>query len=376
MANIFASQKQHSLFPITGGSNSSPRISKDDYRLFYQEERALFTFLYMIMQKEVIESMLVIGFLIWLEREGYTSYNLVQKMVNRLTVEVITLIVDHIVICLKLMQTNNSSNNKAYNTLASCCDISLLESFLDRKSIHLEEFYHNGDLVFEQVFCIGREVCVKAFDDIILDQSVRRSGGKPSMMIQFPRDATVRCLVDANQFMRTCMEYQQMGSSSSSSGGTYNNIHHQYAALVPPITDSLSTNLRQKKAYDGSRALSLVIRDQEEDQEQVVPPEDRTIFLTFSKGYPIPENEVREYFTRMFGAFIISIHMQSVDPDDQPLYARIVARSPSMVRAVVERDGPHGKSKYTINGKHVWARKFVPRTSSSSHCRESTLHYS
>lgn len=66
----------------------------------------------------------------------------------------------------------------------------------------------------------------------------------------------------------------------------------------------------------------------------------------------------------MYGDFIESIFMQPVDPENQPLFARIVARSPSMVSVVVDRDGTDGKSKYYINGKHVWARKYVKRTSS------------
>ncbi|KAM0039192.1 hypothetical protein Hdeb2414_s0012g00379221 [Helianthus debilis subsp. tardiflorus] len=67
---------------------------------------------------------------------------------------------------------------------------------------------------------------------------------------------------------------------------------------------------------------------------------------------------------RMFGDFIETIFMQPVEADNQPLFARIVARSPSMVSAVVDRDGSDGKSKYYINGKHVWARKYVKRTPS------------
>lgn len=64
---------------------------------------------------------------------------------------------------------------------------------------------------------------------------------------------------------------------------------------------------------------------------------------------------------RMFGDIVESVHMQPVEPENQSLFARIVARCPSMVKAVVERDGPHGKSKFNINGKHVWARKYVMR---------------
>lgn len=67
---------------------------------------------------------------------------------------------------------------------------------------------------------------------------------------------------------------------------------------------------------------------------------------------------------RMFGDFIESIYMQPVEGDNQPLFARIVAKNACMVRAVVDRDGGVGKSKYYINGKHVWARKYVKRTPS------------
>ncbi|MFS7964620.1 hypothetical protein Hanom_Chr08g00752471 [Helianthus anomalus] len=64
----------------------------------------------------------------------------------------------------------------------------------------------------------------------------------------------------------------------------------------------------------------------------------------------------------MFGDIIQSLHMQPVEAGTQPLFARIVVRNPSSLKAVIGKDGLQGKSKYVINGKHVWARKFVPRT--------------
>ncbi|CAI9108869.1 OLC1v1008569C1 [Oldenlandia corymbosa var. corymbosa] len=84
-------------------------------------------------------------------------------------------------------------------------------------------------------------------------------------------------------------------------------------------------------------------------------PDERTIFLTFSRGYPISANEVQEFFTKKFGDFIENIHMQQVAENEQVLFARVVARAPAFVNAVVEG----GKAKYSINRKHVWARKYV-----------------
>ncbi|XP_071922299.1 uncharacterized protein [Coffea arabica] len=96
------------------------------------------------------------------------------------------------------------------------------------------------------------------------------------------------------------------------------------------------------------------------EENDVVSPDERTIFLTFSKGYPISETEVREFFIRKFGDFIEAIQTQEVPPNEQILYARIVARSASALDAVVEG----GRAKYTINGKHVWARKYVRKQKS------------
>ncbi|XVE70711.1 hypothetical protein DITRI_Ditri10aG0092600 [Diplodiscus trichospermus] len=76
-------------------------------------------------------------------------------------------------------------------------------------------------------------------------------------------------------------------------------------------------------------------------QDNEVPPEDRTMFVTFSKGIPIE-----------------SLHMQEVRPDKQSLFARIFCHSASAIEVIL--DG-RGKAKFTVNGNHVWARKFVPK---------------
>ncbi|XP_012077535.2 uncharacterized protein LOC105638353 [Jatropha curcas] len=89
-----------------------------------------------------------------------------------------------------------------------------------------------------------------------------------------------------------------------------------------------------------------------------VPEEERTMFVTFSKGYPVEAWEVREFFTRRFGDCIESLHMQEVESQQQSLFARIVFNSPSIIQVILSG---LDKAKFNINGKHVWARKFVPK---------------
>lgn len=49
--------------------------------------------------------------------------------------------------------------------------------------------------------------------------------------------------------------------------------------------------------------------------------------------------------------------MQEVGDDEQVLYARMVARSAAVIDPIVGGN----KAKYSINGKHVWARKYVKK---------------
>ncbi|KAL8231992.1 hypothetical protein R6Q57_001770 [Mikania cordata] len=183
------------------------KISKDEYQIFYKGERSLIRILLVSNHREVVESTLVIGFLLWLERERYTSSKLARMFVNSLSLNVINQVADEVGICINFMKKN--VNNKS-------CNISHLQCFLDRKSIHLEDLYYNGDSIFQEVSCIANDVSDKAFDDIL----------EP-----FIKHGEIRV-----------------------------------------------THPRMKA--------------------NVVPPDDRTIFLTFSKGYPLSQNEIIRYFTR------------------------------------------------------------------------------
>ncbi|KAJ9545551.1 hypothetical protein OSB04_025258 [Centaurea solstitialis] len=358
MADIFASPNQPSLFP---NIIPCPSISTEDYHLFYKNERRLFTFLLLSLHREVFHSTLVIGFLIWLEREGYASKNLVETIINSLAPEAINQVVNEIGVCLKILH-KNIPNNLTFDLASN--NIPLLQSLLDRKGINLGELHRNQDPIFSQVSTIAKDVSTKAFDDI-LEQFVSRNRG--TLVVRSPGQATqvpvapipsynLRPYVRVYQNPAVVARPRQDAQVVQS----YGMMHRPMVRLGGAANRQVVvTNL--DPSYATSRG-PYALRDHPEDDD--VPPEERTIFLTFSKGYPISEEEVRHYFSRLFGDFIESIHMHDAGPENQSLYARIVAHSLSTARAVIERDGVEGKSKFCINGKHVWARRFVKRTPS------------
>ncbi|OVA00096.1 hypothetical protein BVC80_1453g18 [Macleaya cordata] len=90
---------------------------------------------------------------------------------------------------------------------------------------------------------------------------------------------------------------------------------------------------------------------------------ERTMFITFSRGYPISAMEVRDFFVRSFGDCVEAIHMQEVDPNEQPLYARLILRSTSIIPLIL--DGKE-RVKFVLDGRHMRVRRFVQRIKSDS----------
>ncbi|CAN4125607.1 unnamed protein product [Withania somnifera] len=129
--------------------------------------------------------------------------------------------------------------------------------------------------------------------------------------------------------------------------GIHNYSHGFVDAQAPQVMYKSSAEL-----FNNNLNISNFFKEEKE-----VPPDDRTVFLTFSKGYPITETEVKDFFTRNFGEDVEAVYMQEVTEEEQALYARLVTRSPAALETII--DG--GKAKYNINGKHVWARKYVKK---------------
>ena len=66
----------------------------------------------------------------------------------------------------------------------------------------------------------------------------------------------------------------------------------------------------------------------------------------------------REFFDRRFGDCIKDLYMQEVPSNEQSLFAHIVFCQLSIIKMILK--GVE-KVKFSINGKHVWAQKFVSK---------------
>ena len=89
-----------------------------------------------------------------------------------------------------------------------------------------------------------------------------------------------------------------------------------------------------------------------------VTEEDRTMFLTFSRGFPVSEKEVKQLFTGSFGDRVESVTMGDADVNRQNLFAVMVLKDVATVDRILTGQRI---AKLHINGKHIWARKYELR---------------
>ncbi|CAI9091005.1 OLC1v1025921C1 [Oldenlandia corymbosa var. corymbosa] len=410
-------------------SSSSPpplALSDMEYYAFHHIDRTLFRRLIGSQgHRDPKEAIQIMGFWIWLEREVVDNLTLIKKMLE-LQMTLVNNLCNETVMCLRCVASEKYP-------FSDNVQLALMPIFVQR-DVSFKYFYENRVWVVKGVAKMVKEVCARAFRDILEEYNRGKevvydgiqnvtpfmmptvtTTGKdtnegvqnqafitPPLMtpslegtddngdlsffsnIEFGTFSNSNSLigqpavgVQKNPYQGgygywypyyvaqpTTMQTQSpelsgIGASAFMINttaaaphgffGTHENMFKpSYAAIEPSeIKQDVSDGIND---FNNIFNSSLTLIEHDDDS-----PDERTIFLTFSRGYPISAAEVKEFFTKKFGNFIEGIHMQEVPEDEQVLFARVIACSPAFVNAVCEG----GRAKYSINGKHVWARKYV-----------------
>uniref|UniRef100_A0A0E0EA30 RRM domain-containing protein n=1 Tax=Oryza meridionalis TaxID=40149 RepID=A0A0E0EA30_9ORYZ len=110
---------------------------------------------------------------------------------------------------------------------------------------------------------------------------------------------------------------------------------------------------------------NLSLREKHSDpviqQPSDVPNDERTLFVTFSNGYPLSKDELYDFFMRHYGD-IEDITIEEPPEPRPPLFAQVTFYSQLTLLRVL--DG-NKRVKFMTRGKHLWARQFVPKKKKS-----------
>ncbi|KAL3625301.1 hypothetical protein CASFOL_030755 [Castilleja foliolosa] len=300
-------------------------VTVEELKIFYGLDRKLYTILVRELSRNPSESLQVMGFWLWLERGGFT--NLVSTILS-LDEPLINKAYDEALICLHLV------NNTNHSPLSPGATPGIpLTRLLLKTEVSLNYFLDNRSKVFHGIQNLVSDICIPALSDIM--EQARCGGFAKSLPLNSP-PAPPPVLVPVPVPAP---------------------VYHPPVQEIPydELVARAFSGLNFQRGCNAGRACC---RDEAARSA-------RTMFVTFSKGYPVAEAEVREFFTWLFGNCIESLYMQEVEPNEQALYARIVFLKPTYIQFILNGQG---KAKFSINGKHVWMRQFVPKSGSTWPC--------
>ncbi|OVA07434.1 hypothetical protein BVC80_939g1 [Macleaya cordata] len=394
--------------------SSGSTVTVEELRSFHSIDRQIYRRLVINLGLDIIQCMHMIALWLWLEEIGYP--NIVLKMLT-LPDRVINTIADEAARCLHSLNSDTSPPPLS----SAITEIPVTQELMENIPISLAFLYQHRVSALARISKTVMDVTLKAFNDIAQQALLLaiNANNNNNHTAHEQWEAGVRFGNTGNQPMGTrtggsatsstvLQQELAVGPSSSAAGGglirpvyqvQHPLIYGTGIGISPPPAAMIGDGgarvlphmigpmgqphagagvlLRHRRINNPGLPKSSAAVEVGESSHQTsflnpmanpwapndmndeVPPGDRTMFITFSRGYPITERELRAFFVRLYGECIEDLYMQEVPPNRQSLYARVVFRSLRIIAAIL--DGKD-KAKFAINGKHVWARLFVDKT--------------
>ncbi|KAF9606585.1 hypothetical protein IFM89_026847 [Coptis chinensis] len=334
-------------------------VSTEELQSFHSIDRDLFTRFVVQLRRDPFQTMRIMALWLWLEEAGYPSIILA---LSALPADYwVNLVADEAVTILYSFASEN--------TPPASCDTIPMTFNLINQEVSLQLLHEFRVPVLDGINKVLTKVCTRAFGDILQGGNGNHQdvGTKPvpELRVVTQDDALPEQLIrPAIPFLRHGLHPAFHPLFHFRGLGPVAYLQQRDAPVMPNVPFLFpgegpqdSSNERHFEVGDSSNQAPYPT---EQSYFPIVdePPEDRTMFMTFSRGYPISEAELRAYFFRGYGDVIEDINMEYTTHSIQPLYARVVFHSPDTVEEVLNG---REKIKFIIKGKHVWTRRYVAR---------------
>ncbi|KAK2434338.1 hypothetical protein QL285_019499 [Trifolium repens] len=285
-------------------------ITRKEVHLFHQMDRELFCFLIFKLHREVTQSLLVMALWLWLEKIG--CHNLI-KNISILPGTLVNALVNEAVTCLQILGMDNP-------IIPIGVGLSLTK-IITQKEIFLQMFNLKRYTSITGIKIVLNQICARIFDDIL----------------------------------QIVLKRQNVIATQGTTSRTHApNIPLTLPGFPHPLFGTFDLSPRIENINLSDERIWIEKRPYDDATN-----DDRSLFLTFSRGFPVSEMEVRCLFTTNYGDCIQSLTMGgNKNQGEQPLFAVMILKMVEIVDQILM-----GKrvAKLHINGKHIWARKYEPR---------------
>lgn len=317
--------------------------------MFHNIDRHLFTRLVTSLGREPGEASPVMAYLIWLEKMS-KDFRLVSKLLNWPD-HLLNDLVNESILVLNCIGSDHFQHHHE-NNVASFIDRLPLTQTVTRTTVTLRYLHENRVTIIRAVKKIMTDVCERAFNDIVQkvehDKAMILRGQNVMMMNNVVVNNNVNNnnnnnIVGGGNMLGNFVYYNssdplglvsqnRMNSEGRSNTSIINNNNVNNVGVnawsnigvggfdVPNASDynptaeeilgdndvinemfkRLDMNNNMNNNNNNNSIEEMMLRN--------VAQDDRTIFLTFSKGYPISEAEVRDYFSRLVHSLISHIY--------------------------------------------------------------------
>ncbi|KAG5018591.1 hypothetical protein JHK82_014534 [Glycine max] len=276
-----------------------PFITKEEFYQFYKKDREVFSCLVIKLARNPAQSLLVMA--LWLRLENTGFPNVISKLASLLDT-LFNAQANEAETCLKWLELENAP-------VPNSGSLSLTSTLIHGET-SLQLFSQKRFTAITGIKSILNKICARIFTDIL--QNILCSTGtvlpntyRPSIVPGFP--------------------------------------HPLFGPFTIPPINFVELDLSDPKIWENKGPCDDVTDD------------DKTMFVTFSRGIPVTEEEVRHLFTNYFGDCIKVLNMGNADTSDQVLFATMVLKNVETVDRIL--NAKH-IAKFQINGKHIWTRKY------------------
>lgn len=279
-------------------------ISTEELYQFHKTHREVFCFLVFKLHRDLAKSLLVMALWIWLEYNGYPQ---ITHEVMDVPYTFVNGLVDEAVSCLECLEEENFvvPNNGGLP----------LTTRLTKSGISMKIFKHKRYTIIAGIKSVLKNICTRIFSDLV----------QIALRININRAGT---------------------SQGNISHITIPGFPHPlFGTFDMTPMDTVSLDLFDERIWTKGPCDD-------------VTPDDKSMFVTFSRGFPVSRDEVIKLFTYAYGNCLEDLSMGNPDENKQSLFAMVVLKTVEIVDQIL-----NGKrvAKLRINGKHIWVRKYERR---------------
>nr|GMD50592.1 uncharacterized protein LOC109168955 [Ipomoea batatas] len=319
-----------------------PEVPVEMLKHFHSLDRELYSILVFELERDPKVSVNTIALWIWLELDVLDD---VVPNILLSSIKSINGLADEALVCLRCI------TDATYLSSSDASEISLSQSVLGEQ-LSLKFFHENRAQAYRGVRSVVENVCVKVLDDLMgmaMTRNTERQALKTQMVMIPPVEPMMPRFGGLTRTGESSRSVLPPMDSMVSRFGGIRLTGESSQSVVPPVDPMIQRFGGLKLTGESSQSAVPPLHMEE-------PKENRTVFATFSRGYPVFEWELRSHFYRMFGHCVESITMQPVKPNEQSLFALVVFTSPAIVDLVLRG---MEKAKFMVKGKQVWMRKYA-----------------